>query len=396
MTIYSTNTLKQYLERIFGAFEKQGCKVGQGGFFTRNWYNDRTMPQGFKTHLWDVLNILIQNGHITADKTNRLPFLKLSQSGFDYIQGGGLSLEALSLCELIDNNQPKDQQYETLWRFIGKEDEAPFYLSGKDFFETIAPHIGLTSYSYGQYTRQLHEEGKSTSRRDWFRQLFEKLPNDVVERFLNDISLTIRRIYAPLLNREEVKGDDIEELFSTSKPAVHTPNIVAEGKEEAKEERIPKVFVIYTHEDEAHNKWVLNLCQRLRTHGGTNAIIDRFITNDDTFPKFMRTNITESDFIVMVGTPEYKRKFDDLEGGGGYEARLLQNELAKHPDKSKIIPVLRSGTFDTSFPLEYASNPGVDFTNEALFEDKLVELERKIWVGQDVVPAPIGMKPKFQ
>ncbi|MCZ4309896.1 toll/interleukin-1 receptor domain-containing protein [Vibrio atlanticus] len=38
---------------------------------------------------------------------------------------------------------------------------------------------------------------------------------------------------------------------------------------------VPKVFISYSYDDQAHKKWVLELAQRLR-NAGVDAILDQF------------------------------------------------------------------------------------------------------------------------
>lgn len=342
MATYSTNILKLYLDKIFGEFEKIGAKVGQGGYFTRTWYNDRTLTQGYKIHLGEVLNVLLQNEHITADNPRGLPFLRLTQSGFEYLQGGDLSITALSLNQFISTEEAQNHIFEQLWSFIGKEDEAPFYLNGSDFFNTIAPYVGLTSYSYSQYTKERIEDGKSAARIEWYRELFYKLPQDAIESFLNDISLVIVKIYNPLLRvtEEDVSDSMIEEVLSL-------PNVenVNHAQLDSKERKIV-IFISYTWETEitpGHKKWVKSLANILVSEG-FEVLFDQYQPLGTEMNHFMADAVKRADRILLICTPTFKQRSDDMQNACGFEASMISNELIKNVTSTKFLPIVRIGT----------------------------------------------------
>ena len=373
MAIYSTNSLKKYLDKIFGAFEKQGCKVGQGGFFTRNWYNDRTLTYGFRQHLCDVLNVLQQNGHIIADNSkSALPFLRLSQSGYDYMEGGDLPINELSLCQLINIKESKEKIYEHLWAFIGKVDEAPFYLNGSDFFNTIAPYVGLTSYTYSQYTKKRIEDGKSASRTEWYRELFYQLPSESVGTFLNDISLVIKKIYTPLLKAKT--EDDVDKLFFTEESNHSTSEDCLEcAPQQLSIEKKLVIFITYTWETKitpGHKAWVKKLADRLRTEG-FEVLLDQYQPFGTEMNYFMADSVIRADRILLICTPTFKQRSNDLQNACGFEASMISNELIKNVKNTKFLPIVRIGEPAKVMPTYLGNRNALIWHEEDKEEDKL-------------------------
>lgn len=348
------DALQKYLDKIFGTFETLGCRVGQGGFFTRTWMNDRSLTQVERTHLFDVLNVLIQNGLIANERGPReLPFITLTEKGYEYTQGGSLLINDLSLNELLDGT-PKDQTYNRLWDFIGKKEDAPFYLGGKNFFETIAPYVNLNHLSYSQYTAGLHEQGKSTSRRDWFKDLFSQLSEDDIPRFLDDLSKTIVKVYLPLLNvPDEEEIPDWDSLFAQpATPTMHTehiPSVAPVELEVANYNPHPKkkkvIFISYTWETKitpGHKAWVKQLAESLKQRG-FDVRLDQDQRLGTEMNHFMASSVRESDRIILICTPEFKRRSDELDGACGFEASLISKNLIKDITSIKFLPLVRIG-----------------------------------------------------
>ena len=104
---------------------------------------------------------------------------------------------------------------------------------------------------------------------------------------------------------------------------------------------VPKVFISYSHDDQTHKKWVLELAQRLR-NSGVDAILDQFrVGLGDDLGSFMEKSIAESDRIIMVCTDTYIAKANDGLGGVGYEKMIITSEYMARIDTKKVIPLIR-------------------------------------------------------
>ena len=73
--------------------------------------------------------------------------------------------------------------------------------------------------------------------------------------------------------------------------------------------RLPTAFITYSHETNEHNERVLNLAKKLRADGVV-AEIDSFqVSPPEGWPAWMRKQTEESDFVIVVCTETYARRF---------------------------------------------------------------------------------------
>lgn len=139
------------------------------------------------------------------------------------------------------------------------------------------------------------------------------------------------------------------------------------------ETKPPKVFISYTWEDGLRT-WVLDFATRLRSDG-VNAILDQWETMPgDQLPEFMERSVRDSDFVVFVCTPTYKRKSDRRKGGVGYEGHIITGEVFQKNNHRKFIPVLRKGKWATASPSWATSKLFIDFRGEPYSEASYQQL----------------------
>ena len=137
------------------------------------------------------------------------------------------------------------------------------------------------------------------------------------------------------------------------------------------------------------------LAEKLRSQGVT-VILDQWHLNvggDRTH--FIESNITASDFVVIVCTPIYATKANKRDGGVGYEAMIITSQLAQRILQDKFIPVLRSGNWDDSaVPIWLQSKIGVDLRGDPYDQKQYDILIQGLHKAHDLAP-PIGPKPVF-
>lgn len=170
------------------------------------------------------------------------------------------------------------------------------------------------------------------------------------------------------------------------------PTTTAEGGES-----VPVAFVSYAWENRAHQDWVLDdLATRLR-HSGVKARLDRWeLRLGYELTAFMESAVRESDYVLVVCTPAYKKKSDARTGGVGYESSVMTAERfvgGKAP--GKFIPVIRSGSEATSIPTWLSGRMYIDLSGTVggeKYESQFAELINRLH-GYDEVPPPVGKKP---
>ena len=90
----------------------------------------------------------------------------------------------------------------------------------------------------------------------------------------------------------------------------------------------PRVFISYSHENDSHNAQVLELAGRLRSNG-IDAWIDRYDPNPrEGWPRWMTRQFKEADFVLVVCTETYCRRFDGLEENGRGRGATWEGHLA--------------------------------------------------------------------
>src|SRR5262245_43784133 len=104
---------------------------------------------------------------------------------------------------------------------------------------------------------------------------------------------------------------------------------------------VPKAFISYSWDDDAHKEWVRQLAIRLRADG-VDATLDRWhAAPGDQIAAFMERAVRDNDFVIAICTPRFQERSDGREGGVGYEGDIMTAFALTSRDKKKFIPVLR-------------------------------------------------------
>lgn len=127
-----------------------------------------------------------------------------------------------------------------------------------------------------------------------------------------------------------------------------------------------KIFISYSWEEDAHNKWVHELAEKLRKK--FDVEIDERIPLGMDISVFMESKVANSDRVLMILSPIYKQKADSRISGVGYESVLMSGELYKNQDSIKFVPIIRKGTKESSFPKYIGNRKGLCMVNESDFE----------------------------
>lgn len=107
-----------------------------------------------------------------------------------------------------------------------------------------------------------------------------------------------------------------------------------------------RVFISYSHDDDAHREFVLRLANRLRAEG-IDAWIDQYVPGfpAEGWQRWMEKEIERANFVLLVCTPLYLQRFhgEDPDGGFGvnFEGVIISQTLySNHYRNTKFIPVL--------------------------------------------------------
>ena len=88
----------------------------------------------------------------------------------------------------------------------------------------------------------------------------------------------------------------------------------------------------------------------------------------------MENSISQSDVVLFICTPDYKRRADSRISGVGYESEIITSEIYETSNEEKFIPVLFAGTWNTSLPTWAKGKKGVDLSTPELYRANLPKL----------------------
>lgn len=156
-----------------------------------------------------------------------------------------------------------------------------------------------------------------------------------------------------------------------------------------------RVFVSYSWDNDTHKDWVFKLCQDLRDKG-VDAIIDQAMRKGKDLLAFMEKGIANAHRVLVVGTPNYKRKSEEEKGGVKYEQNIIKASILHGIGSDRYITILREGAgFDESFPAVISTKGGYDMRNDSDYQEHLTALVHEIYDKPVVVLNPIGAVPDF-
>ena len=134
-----------------------------------------------------------------------------------------------------------------------------------------------------------------------------------------------------------------------------------------------KVFITYCWENDEHNAWVHNLANDL-DKAGFDIFIDIKQPLGIELNRFMEQTIANVDKVLIIATPEYKKRADNRERGVGYETSLITDDLIKDQNRIKFIPIIRIGSKDSSYPIYLGNRKGLYMREDNDYTQALNEL----------------------
>jgi small GTP-binding protein len=141
----------------------------------------------------------------------------------------------------------------------------------------------------------------------------------------------------------------------------------------------PNCFVSYAWGDREQERWVRGLSRDLE-NAGVRVTLDR---KDNplgaNLARFV-SRIEESDFVAVVGTPEYRRKYENRDEAAGSvvasEVDLINQRLvgATEGEKATVLTLLLEGDKKSSLPPTMRGKVYADFRSDDLYFPSLFDL----------------------
>ncbi len=153
------------------------------------------------------------------------------------------------------------------------------------------------------------------------------------------------------------------------------------------------VFISYSHDDQTHLDWVLQLATRLRSNG-LDVLLDRWnLRLGQNLAAFMERGLSEANRVVCICSEKYVEKANVGSGGVGYEKQIITAEIMADLNSNWVVPVIRNNNQDKNVPTFLGGRLFVSFENDSLYEKNYEELLREL-LDEPVLPIPpIGNNP---
>ncbi len=166
--------------------------------------------------------------------------------------------------------------------------------------------------------------------------------------------------------------------------------------EEQLSNRHPIVFISYSWDDKTHKEWVLALADKL-IKNGVDVRLDQYeLGLGKNLFHFMENSIKIADRVIVIFTPNYKAKAEDMIGGVGLEYSILKAaSYSSIANNEKIIPILRQGQSKEVLPAFMQQYVHLPMVTDEEFEDKFQELLKDIYMVKDIIKPKLGKKPTF-
>lgn len=154
-----------------------------------------------------------------------------------------------------------------------------------------------------------------------------------------------------------------------------------------------QVFISYSHDDDAHKNWVLQLATRLRSNG-VDVILDRWnLTLGKDVASFMENGLSISKRVLCVCSEIYVDKANNKSSGVGYEKQIMTAELMDNLNTDWIIPIIKNNNSSKKLPIFLKGRLYISFENDILYESKYEELLRNLLDEPVLSVPPLGDNP---
>jgi tetratricopeptide (TPR) repeat protein len=144
-----------------------------------------------------------------------------------------------------------------------------------------------------------------------------------------------------------------------------------------------RAFISYSHDSAEHKDRVWNLCERLRSDGIDCRIDQHEFSPPEGWPRWCRNQVQESQFVLVVCTETYKRRYEGKapagEGKGAkWEGFIITLELYEAEGRdTKFIPVVFSSQDAQHIPLELRGATRYDLSTPEAYDNLFRHLTKQ-------------------
>jgi len=144
----------------------------------------------------------------------------------------------------------------------------------------------------------------------------------------------------------------------------------------------PTVFISYSWDNEDHQLWVLKLASKL-IRNRVNVLIDEWdlVKYRNDLHYFMESGIRESDYVIIICTPNYAERANCRKGGVGIENTIITGEFYDENNYTKYILIARNYDKNVTecLPSYLKTKFAMDFKDDSKYDQKIEAILRKIY-----------------
>ncbi len=152
----------------------------------------------------------------------------------------------------------------------------------------------------------------------------------------------------------------------------------------------PKIFISYSWTTVQHERWVVDLAERLSSDG-IRVVLDRDLREGQVKHAFMEQMVQDPEItkVLVIRDRGYQLKADDRKGGVGTETQLISKEVYENTEQEKLIPIIRE--YDDKgkpcIPHFAATRIYIDLSSDDIFEESYQKLVRNLY-GKPLLRRP--------
>lgn len=161
----------------------------------------------------------------------------------------------------------------------------------------------------------------------------------------------------------------------------------------------PRVFVSYSWSSEDHQRWVIELAERLRGDG-VDVVLDKWDLREgqDKYA-FMEQMVSNPDVnkVLVISDYRYAEKADNREGGVGAESQIISKEVYERTDQTKFVAIVAEVDSDGKpyLPTFLRARIYIDMSGPEKYNDNYPKLVRCIFDKPPYEKPPLGVPPSY-
>lgn len=161
-----------------------------------------------------------------------------------------------------------------------------------------------------------------------------------------------------------------------------------------------KVFISYSWTTPNHERWVLELAERLVANG-VDVILDKWDLSEGQDKYTFMEKMVEDETInkvLIICDRGYKEKANERAGGVGTETQIITPMLYSKAEQNKFIPIIAQKgekEFDEYMPHYLKSRIGIEMSCEESYMKGFEQLLRAIYDKPMFRKPKLGKKPSF-